>query len=262
MNDAADFGARARRLRFVLVQPAHAGNIGAAARAIKAMGFTRLAVVAPREPAFQSDPQALAWATHARDVLQAATVHDTLPQALGDSTYAYAMTGYAREFGARFIVLREAAAETAARLARADETVAFVFGTERTGLTNEQVGHCQACCAIPAQPGADSLNLAQAVQLVAYELRLALAAPLPVSCFQSEPAAPLAAVEGMLAHLQQALVAIGYLDPQAPGRLMLRLRRLLARAQPTVSDIDILRGIAAAMIARKAERRGRKAGSN
>ncbi|MCX8006178.1 MAG: RNA methyltransferase, partial [Burkholderiaceae bacterium] len=251
MNDAEDFAARAGRVRFVLVQPAHTGNIGAAARAIKAMGFARLAVVAPREPAFQSDSQARAWATHARDVLQGATVHETLPQALAETTYAYAMTGYAREFGARFILLREAAAETAMRLARADETVAFVFGTERTGLTNAQVGHCQACCAIPAQPGADSLNLAQAVQLVAYELRLALAAPPPVSRFAAEPAAPLASVEGMLAHLEQALVAIGYLDPQAPGHLMPRLRRLLARAQPTASDIDILRGIAAAIIERK-----------
>lgn len=258
MTEQASFAQLARRVRFVLVQPSHAGNIGAAARAIKAMGFAQLAVVRPRVAQFRSDAEAQAWAAHAGDVLRAARQFDNLASALAGATYAYAMTGYAREFGARFVALRDAAAESRLRLADDRAEIAFVFGTERSGLTNEQVQLCQACCAIPAAPGADSLNLAQAVQVVAYELRLALDAAPPVNRFVPEPAAPLEAVEGMFAHLEQALIALGYLDPAAPRRLMARLRRLLARAQPTASEIDILRGIAAAIIRRKSERAGDK----
>lgn len=258
VTEEASFARLAQRVRFVLVQPSHAGNIGAAARAIKAMGFAQLAVVRPRVAEFRSDAAAQAWAAHAGDVLRAAHDCDDLAAALAGSTYAYAMTGYAREFGARFLALREAAVESRARLADEGAAIAFVFGTERTGLTNEQVQLCQACCAIPAAPGADSLNLAQAVQVTAYELRLALQAAPPVNRFAPEPAAPLEAVEGMFAHLEQALIALGYLDPTEPRRLMARLRRLLARAQPTASEIDILRGIAAAIIRRKSERAGDK----
>lgn len=258
MTGDASFAARARRVRFVLVTPSHPGNIGAAARALKVMGFARLAVVAPRVAAFRADAEALAWSAHGSDVLAAAEDFPDLASALADTTYAYAMTGYAREFGARFVPLRQAAAETGARLADARQTVAFVFGTERYGLTNEQAQLCQACCAIPAAPDASSLNLAQAVQVTAYELRLALDAPPPANRFDVEPPAPLEAVEGMFAHLEQALIALGYLDPAEPRRLMARLRRLLARAQPTASEIDILRGIAAAIIRRKSDRVGDK----
>ncbi len=247
----------ADRVRFVLVAPSHPGNIGAAARALKTMGWTKLAVVAPKVADFREHEAALALATHAHDVLRAATAHADLAGALAGVRRAYALTGYAREFGPRLIDLRAATAEARERLADGD--LAFVFGTERDGLRNEDIERCQACVAIGADAGYGSLNLAQAVQVVAYECRLALGGAAAVeSPFKPDPPAAVDAVEAMHAHLEQALIALGYLDPAQPKRLMARLRRLLTRAQPTASEVDILRGIAAAIIARKSERVGSK----
>jgi tRNA/rRNA methyltransferase len=257
VNAAAD------RIRFVLVEPSHPGNIGAAARAIRTMGFGRLAVVAPREPGFRDHPEALAFATHAADVLRAATVHPSLPQALDGVRLSFAMTGYARQFGPPLVGLREAAARASAHAAREPGDIAFVFGGERNGLANEDVERCGACCAIAADAQAASLNLAQAVQVAAYECRLALAGDAidpRLAPFAAEPPAGHRHLEAMFVHLEQALVELGYLDPAQPKRLMSRLRRLLARAQPTDTEVDILRGIAAAIIRRRAERVGRKGG--
>jgi tRNA/rRNA methyltransferase len=249
------------RIRFVLVAPSHPGNVGAAARAIRTMGFRRLAIVAPREPHFRTDQEALAFATHAADVLAAATVHDTLPAALEGARLSFAMTGYAREFGPPLVDLRSAAGQAQAHLAGEAGDVAFVFGAERSGLSNDDVERCSACCAIAADAQAASLNLAQAVQVAAYECRLALfgAAIDPrLTPFEGDPPASQDRIEGMFVHLEQALVALGYLDPAQPKRLMSRLRRLLARARPSDAEVDILRGIAAAIIERRDERAGRK----
>jgi tRNA/rRNA methyltransferase len=251
------------RVRFVLVEPSHPGNIGAAARAVRTMGFRRLAVVAPREHGYREHPEALAFATHAADVLRSASEHDTLAQALDGVRLSFAMTGYARQFGPPLTDLRGAAARVAAQLAAAAGDVAFVFGGERNGLSNEDVERCAACCAIAADAQAASLNLAQAVQVAAYECRLALAGggiDRRLTPFDEEAPASHERIEGMFAHLEQALVALGYLDPAQPKRLMSRLRRLLARAQPNDTEIDILRGIAAAIVERRGERAGRKAG--
>jgi tRNA/rRNA methyltransferase len=255
-----DFAALARSVAFVLVAPSHPGNIGAAARAIKAMGFARLAVVNPRVVDFRNDPEAVARSVGAIDVLRAATDHAALSAALTGAECAYAMTGYTREFGPPLIDLRGAcvAAGALVRASIPTPPVAFVFGTERSGLTNDEVALCQASCAIPADPQHGSLNLAQAVQVVAYEMRLALHAEPPSSRFASEPPAGVEALEGMYAHLEQALVALGYLDPEVPRKLLFRVRRLLSRAQPTASEIDILRGIYAAILKRKSERAGSK----
>jgi tRNA/rRNA methyltransferase len=255
--------AAADRIRFVLVAPSHPGNIGAAARAIRTMGFRRLAVVAPREPGFRSHDEALAFATHAADVLQAASVHESLTQALDGVRLSFAMTGYAREFGPPLLDLRSAAARAHAHLDGEPGDVAFVFGAERNGLANEDIERCSACCAIAADAQAASLNLAQAVQVAAYECRLALAGGAidpRLTPFAAETPASHDHIEGMFAHLEQALVALGYLDPAQPKRLMSRLRRLLARAQPSDAEVDILRGIAAAIVERRAERAGRKGG--
>ncbi len=249
------------RVRFVLVSPSHPGNIGAAARAIRTMGFRHLAVVAPREPAFRCHEEAVAFATHGADVLRATTVHDTLAEALADVRLSFAMTGYAREFGPPLADLRSAAARARAHLANEPGAVAFVFGAERNGLSNEDVERCSACCAIAADPQAASLNLAQAVQVVAYECRLALigsAIDARLTPYSRDAAAAADRIEGMFTHLEQALVALGYLDSQQPKRLMSRLRRLLTRAQPSDAEVDILRGIAAAIIERRSERAGRK----
>lgn len=256
------FARRASRVRFVLVAPSHPGNIGAAARAIKTMGFARLAVVAPRKPDFKSHAEAIALAAGATDVLQRASVHPDLVDALRGVHFALAMTGYSREFGPRLVDLRAAAAQARTLLdagGAAAAEVAFVFGTERSGLRNEDVERCHACCAIAADPAHPSLNLAQAVQVAAYECRLALhSAAVPHDRFAAEPPASVDATEGMLAHLERALTAIGYHDPAEPKHLMARLRRLFARARPTQSEIDILRGVCAAIESRKDERRGRK----
>jgi tRNA/rRNA methyltransferase len=259
----ADFEAASRRVRVVLARPSHPGNIGAAARALKAMGFGRLVVVAPRTADFRSAPEALALATHGADVLAGARTEDTLDAALTGVRHAYAMTGYSREFGPPLVDLRSAAAATAQALREwADGDVAFVFGSERDGLDNDEVERCGACCAIPVAAGADSLNLAQAVQITAYELRLALAGGSRIEAalqrFVDDPPADHAALEGLFEHVETALVALGYLDPAAPRRLMSRLRRLAARAGPTATEVDILRGIAAAVIAPRATRAGRK----
>ena len=247
----------ADRIRFVAVAPSHRGNLGAAARALKTMGWNRLAVVAPKVEAFRDHEAALAFASQAQDVLRAATTHSDLAGALHGVRLAFAMTGYARQFGPRLVDLRSAVLE--ARAALADGDLAFVFGTERDGLRNADVERCQACCAIPADAQYGSLNLAQAVQVVAYECRLALGAAGAVTPrFDADPPAAVDAIEAMHRHLEQALIALGYLDPAQPKRLMARLRRLLTRAQPTAAEVDILRGIAAAISARKSERVGRK----
>jgi len=247
------------RVRFVLVAPSHPGNIGAAARALKTMGFARLAAVAPREPGFRTHAEAVALASQATDVLAAASDHGDLTGALAGVTMAYAMTGYAREFGPRVVSMRDAAGEVRSLLEMPTAEIAFVFGTERSGLTNEEIERCQACCAIPADTRYGSLNLAQAVQVAAYELRIALAADVKSAPrFADEPAAAIEEIEGLYGHLEAALTALGYLDPEEPRRLMSRVRRLLARARPSAKEVDILRGICAAIIERKSERAGRK----
>jgi len=255
-----EFATLARHVRFVLVAPSHPGNIGAAARALKAMGFAHLAVVNPRLADFRNHPEAVALSVGAVDVLSAASEHPELAQALAGVTRAYAMTGYTREFGPPLIDLRAACVEAGAQMQTGDAPaeIAFVFGTERSGLTNDEVALCHASCAIPADPRHGSLNLAQAVQVAAYEMRLALSADPPASRFAAEPPAGVEAVENLYAHLEQALIALEYLDPDVPGKLMFRLRRLLARAHPTASEIDILRGVCAAIIKRKSERIGSK----
>jgi tRNA/rRNA methyltransferase len=255
----------ADQVRFVLVAPTHPGNIGAAARAIKTMGFSRLVVVQPRHPDYREQPDAVALATGAADVLAASAAFATLTDALAGVGTAFAMTGYDRQFGPPLSDLRACAEEAATRASQAGEEIAFVFGTERSGLENEDVERCQRSCAIPANPAFASLNLAQAVQVAAYECQLALRGTAGVQDRQrrfgpDESVAPIEALEGFYAHFEQALVAVGALDPDEPKRLMQRLRRLFNRARPTQTEIDVLRGVTAAIIESRADRAGRKRG--
>lgn len=255
----------ADRVRFVLVAPSHPGNVGAAARALKTMGFGRLVVVRPKDAGYRAHADAVALATGAADVLAASESLATLAEALAGVHTAYAMTGYDRQFGAPLADLRSCAEAAAQRVVAAGEEIAFVFGTERSGLENEDVERCQACCAIPADPAFASLNLAQAVQVTAYECQLALRGTAGVQAGQrrfgpDEVPAPVDALEGFYAHFEQALVAVGALDPAEPKRLMQRLRRLFNRARPTQTEIDLLRGVTAAIIESRADRAGRKRG--
>lgn len=163
------------RISFVLVRPSHPGNIGAAARAIKTMGFTDLRVVAPVDPEYRTHPDAVAFSTSSVDVLTDSRDYPTLEEALSDVALPFAMTGYSRRFGPALETMRESA-DRASLWAEENKGpgIAFVFGCERSGLTNEEVGLCRFATAIPANPLSQSLNLAQAVQIAAYEMHMAL----------------------------------------------------------------------------------------
>jgi tRNA/rRNA methyltransferase len=254
------------RVRFVLVEPTLAANIGAAARAIKTMGFQRLVVVNPRDPAYRTDRDAVALATGAADVLAASGSVASLTEALAGAGLAVAMTGYDREFGPPLNDLRSVAAEAATYLLQQQSgDVAFVFGTERSGLANADVLRCQVCCAIPANPQFASLNLAQSVQVTAYEAQLALRSTAAIQPGQlrfsaDDPPAGVDALEKFYDHFEQAATAVGFHDPAEPKTLMVRVRRLFNRARPTQTEVDLLRGVLAAVIEARAERAGRKRG--
>ncbi|CPI84428.1 methyltransferase [Bordetella pertussis] len=223
-----------------MTQPSHPGNVGSAARAIKTMGFGELVLVAPRFPDMTAQPEAVALASGALDVLERAAVHDTLEEALAPVTLAFALTTRVRDLGPPPCDIREAAGLARRHL---DDTeagvVAIVLGTERAGLTNAQIELCHRICHIPANPQYSSLNVAQALQLAAWELRYALlAAP-----------ADGAAVQALLAHWEQALVAVGFLDPAHPKKLMPRMKHLLTRSALSRDEVDMLRGVCTAMIA-------------
>jgi tRNA/rRNA methyltransferase len=226
--------------RFVLVETSHPGNVGAAARALKVMGFRELVLVAPRHADVLAHPDAIAMASGATDILEHARVMPTLGEALAGATFACATAMTPRDFGPPTRAPREAFGEIAAGAHR----VAFVFGGERFGLSNEAVYACHLCLSIPTNPEYGSLNLAQAVQLVAYEWRQALGGFPVVERTRAPVQADAAAVQGLLAHWREMLVEIGFLDPGTPRKLMPRLHQLLNRARVTAEEVHILRGIA------------------
>jgi tRNA/rRNA methyltransferase len=229
--------------RFVLMHTSHAGNVGAAARAMKVMGFTDLVLVQPRFADVLQHEETLAMASGATDVLAQARVVGSLPEALEGITWACATAMTPRDFGPPTFAPRE----HFATLAAGTQRLGFVFGPERTGLANDDVYRCHACLSIPADPAYGSLNLAQAVQVIAYEWRQALGGFGVVPRTASAPLADAAAVAGTLAHWEQTLVQIGFLDPASPKKLLPRLNQLLNRAQLTQEEVHILRGIARAM---------------
>jgi tRNA/rRNA methyltransferase len=230
------------RTRFVLMHASHAGNVGAAARAMKVMGFRDLTLVAPRLADVAQQPQALAMASGADDVLARARVVPSFSDALHGMQFVCATAMTPRDFGPPVFAPRE----RLPALATEGVSVAFVFGGERFGMTNDDVYRCHACLSIPTAPDYGSLNLAQAVQLVAYEWRQALGGFDVVARTPAPDIADAAEVQAALAHWQQVLQDIGFLDPESPKRLMPRLNQLLNRAQLRREDLHILRGIARA----------------
>jgi len=233
------------RLRIVLVGAQHPGNIGAAARAMKVMGLSDLALVAPER---YPDPEATARASGADDVLLAARVHDTLDGALSDCTLAIGTSARTRRTQWSLIDVREAALRAVEQLGQVDEAedanprrVAIVFGRERSGLLNEELDRCQLYLQVPTNPDYSSLNLAAAVQVVAYELRVAAGHGIAAQADAHEPVAA-GDMEGLYGHLYDVLVASGFLDPDEPKLLMRRLRRLFNRAMPDRIEMNILRG--------------------
>ncbi|MBO1114314.1 RNA methyltransferase [Bordetella petrii] len=249
------------RVQFIMVQPSHPGNVGSAARAIKTMGFADLVLVEPRYPDMTTQPEAVALASGATDVLQRARVCATLEEALAPVTLAFALTARVRDLGPPPCDIRQAAGLASQHLAAPGSgCAAVVLGTERAGLTNAQIALCQRICHIPANPEYSSLNVAQALQLAAWELRYALlqadgAALLPPSAaHQPDPGAALAtgeAVQAFLAHWQEALVHVQFLDPAHPKKLMPRMRHLFSRSALTRDEIDMLRGVCTAMLRKK-----------
>lgn len=231
------------RLRFVLVETSHPGNIGSVARAMKTMGFSQLVLVNPRFPDALGHEEAIAFASGAQDVLKAARVVGTIDEALEGCNFAAALSARLREFSPPLSTPRAIAAQLASDTSLA---AALVFGSERYGLPNDIIEKCNVLINIPANPDYSSLNLAQAAQLLAYEARLAVCGdnlPATPVGFQGD-AASVTQIDGMYAHLEEALVAIDFLDPSNPKKLMPRLRRLFSRTQLETEEVNILRGIA------------------
>ena len=232
-----------QRLRFVLVETYHPGNIGAVARAMKTMGFSDLVLVNPHQPEVATHEEALAFASNANDVLAGARIVSSLDEALAGCDFAAALSARPRLFSPPVVTPRGFASRI---VAQPEQTAALVFGSERYGLPNEAIEKCQVLLNIPANPDYSSLNLAQAVQLLSYECRMAeLGDTLPETevGFKGKTAS-VEQIDGMIEHLEQALVAIHYMNPENPKMLMPRLRRMFARNGLEVEEINILRGIA------------------
>lgn len=230
-------------VRIVLCAPAEPGNVGAAARAMKTMGVHELALV---RPARFPDPRARRLAAAAADVLARARVCESLDAALEGVAFAVACSARSREIAVERCTMREAAARLVA-VART-QPAALVFGNERTGLTNAEVNRCRLLAAIPAAPAYPSLNLAAAVQVACYELRLAALGEAGAGGTRARTLATHEALEAFYAELERSLVATGFLDPARPGKLMPRLRRLFARAALDPVEINLLRGILKAFV--------------
>jgi len=224
-------------IRIVLSHTSHPGNIGAAARAMKTMGIVSLYLVNPKK---FPDVEAEAMATGASDVLRVARVCASLAEALQGTVYALAVSARRRELAYASADARSAAQGLVA--AAREGEVAVVFGTEVSGLTNEEILQCRALAHIPADPAYSSLNLAAAVQVMAYEARVAAQGAQMLPPAESEPARH-EDVENFSAHLEQSLLASGFLDPANPKRLMPRLRRLFGRARLEQEEVNILRGM-------------------
>lgn len=244
------------RVRFIMVQPSHPGNVGAAARAIKTMGFHDLCLVAPRFPDVLDQPDAVALASGATDVLAAVQIVPDLETALAPVTLAFALTARARVLGPPACDIRVAAQASCQHLQSQAGLVAIVLGTERSGLTNEDIAMCQRVCHIPANPEYSSLNVSQALQLAAWELRYALASAaalpmLPATDGRPDPGAELAPhekVHAFLTHWEQAITDVGFLDPDHPKRLVPRMKHMFGRNALTHDEVDMMRGLCTAMI--------------
>lgn len=231
------------RLRFVLVGTSRPGNIGAAARAMKTMGFSEMVLVNPRFENANLHEEAIAFASGAQNVLAAARIVGSIEEALAGCNFAAALTARLREFSPPVITPRVLASRLAVEPGL---NAALVFGNERFGLPNEIVEKCNVLINIPANPDYSSLNLAQAVQVLAYECRVAGAGEAMASTdigFQGELAG-IAEIDGMYTHLEKAMAAIDFLDPQNPKKLMPRLKRLFSRTQLETEEVNIFRGIA------------------
>ena len=244
------------QLRTILVETSHPGNVGSTARALKTMGFHDLCLVKPKTPGMAHEPEAVALASGAMDVLEASSEKADLHAAVTGCTLVLGLTSRDREFGPPGLDWLEARERIVTQLGQG-KRVALMFGPERTGLDNAHLALCSHRVWLEANPAYPSLNLAQAVMVCAYSLReglikaLGSAGPDLALRLQPEDLADPAAVAAMLEHLRLGLESIGYLNPENPKKLMARLSALFARAELQTEEIDLLRGIAKQMLLRK-----------
>ena len=230
------------RVRIVLLRPQHPGNIGAAARAMKTMGLSDLALVAPEKfPHAQAD----AMATDAKDVLDGARVFPDLNAAVSDCARVAGTSSRLRALPHNTVAPREWAARIRDEMGG---RIALVFGPERIGLTNEEMHRCDELVCIPANPAFSVLNLAAAVQVLSYELRLATELS-PKLGPEREPVSH-DEMERFYAHLERVMLGVEFLDAKHPKQLMPRMRRLFGRGAPDQNEMNILRGVLAAMEAK------------
>ncbi len=235
--------ARLGPVRVILINTTHPGNIGATARAMKVMGLRALHLVSPK---IFPNADATARASGADDILQHATVHDSLEPALEGCGLVLGTSARLRSLPMPFLDARAAAAQAVAE--SASHGIAVLFGRERHGLTNEEMQRCNFLVNIPTNPEYGSLNIAQAVQIMAYELRLAAITAAGGEIGVALPPADWEPVDGaqmemLFEHLEQTLLDIEFLNPRQPKKLMMRLRRLFNRARPDQNEMNILRGI-------------------
>ena len=237
----------AMRLRIVLVGTQHPGNIGSAARAMKTMGLSRLVLVAPE---CAPNAESMALAAGADDVVVSAPIFETLAEAIANCRFVMGCTARSRRIALEELLPRDAAARALSQVAAGAE-VALVFGRERSGLSNDELQLCHAAVHIPANPDYSSLNLAAAVQVLSYELRLAIlaaqptAAPMAADPDRDELPASHAQLEGFFSQLAMTLDAIDFHKGRAPESAMRKLRRLFLRTDLDVREVRLLRGILA-----------------
>ncbi len=240
------------RIRFVLVSPSHPGNVGASARAMQAMGFRQMWLAHAEDPKIAQRSDAVALSSGAAQVLGDAKIC-TLEEALAPVTWSCAMSARVRDFEPPRLTLEEASDQLVAFLHQTPQAeAAFVFGAERSGLTNDQLLMCRHVCSLDVEEKFSSLNLSQAVQVVAYATRRAYRFGQAVGAVaetktgnQRETARPASheAVELLHAHLMRVAIKIGYLDPAHPGRFDERLRRFFARKDMWEDEVQMLRGL-------------------
>jgi tRNA (cytidine32/uridine32-2'-O)-methyltransferase len=227
-------------IRIVLVEPSHPGNIGGAARAMKTMGLTDLALVNPgRYP----DPQAEWRAAGAQDVLEATRVYDSVEAAIAEARWVVGTSTRVRRIPWPLMKVEDAVAGVIERCA--NQQIAILFGRETSGLTNEELQKCHCHLVIPANPEYPSLNLAMAVQVVCYEIYRQLetgSGGIEMDQWDRTPATS-AQLEGLIEHFEQVLIEADFLNPDNPGQTMTRLRRLLTRVTPDETEVQMLRGI-------------------
>ncbi|MBP2167900.1 tRNA (cytidine32/uridine32-2'-O)-methyltransferase [Erwinia toletana] len=229
-----------QNIRIVLVETSHTGNMGSVARAMKTMGLTNLYLV---NPLVKPDSQAIALAAGASDVIGDAKIVDTFDEAIAGCRLVVGTSARSRSLPWPMLDPRECGIKSVQEGQQAP--VALVFGRERVGLTNEELQKCHYHVAIAANPEYSSLNLAMAVQIIAYEVRMAFlqSQEAPQPAFTESPYPLVDDLERFYQHMEQLMVASGFIREANPGQVMSKMRRLYTRARPERDELNILRGM-------------------